>query len=424
MQVVSDLIKNVVLPKMIKVEQQYDHTHISPATIEQVVKKQLERTEIAGKIQSGMNVAITCGSRGIKNYAAITKTIVDVVKARGGNPFIVAAMGSHGGATSNGQRQIIADYGITEETMKCPIKSDMDTVKIGYCKEFNTEVRIDKNAASADAIIVFNRIKVHTSFHGAYESGLMKMMAIGLGKQHGANIIHAVDPEQMDRVVELHGKICLENTPVIGGLAVIENAFDDTWKIVGMTPEEIVKEEPCLLLEAKQQFATILFDSCDVLIVDKIGKNISGDGMDPNVIGRYATNIRGGIQAGKIVVLDLTEETHGNAQGIGNADVTTKRLENKMRREMTYPTAVTNKFLGLDKLPMVMDNDKEAIQLALRACYCENTEKLRIIRIQDTAHLEKIEISEAMCEEARNNPRTKIMSEPFEWEFDDEGNLW
>ena len=178
MQVVSDLIKNVVLPKMIKVEQQYDHTHISPATIEQVVKKQLERTEIAGKIRAGMNVAITCGSRGIKTYAAITKTIVDVVKARGGNPFIVAAMGSHGGATSNGQRQIIADYGITEETMKCPIKSDMDTVKIGYCKEFNTEVRIDKNAASADAIIVFNRIKVHTSFHGAYESGLMIMMAI------------------------------------------------------------------------------------------------------------------------------------------------------------------------------------------------------------------------------------------------------
>lgn len=424
MQVVTNLISGVSIPKMVKVRQKFDDTHISDNNIEHLVREQLDKPEILGKIKSGMNVAITCGSRGIKNYALMAKTIVNLVKEHGGIPFIVAAMGSHGGATSAGQRQILADYGITEETMKCQIKSDMDTVKIGHCDKFDTDVRIDKNAANADAIIVFNRIKIHTSFHGSYESGLMKMMAIGLGKQHGANIIHAVKPDLMDQVVEMHGKICLENAPVIGGLGVIENAFDDTWKIIGLTPNEIVKEEPKLLIEAKHQFATLLFDSCDVLVVDKIGKNISGDGMDPNVTGRFATNIHGGIQVDKIVVLDLTDETHGNAQGIGNAEVTTRRLERKMRREMTYPTAVTNKFLGLDKMPMVMDNDKEALQLALKACYTERTETLRVIHIQDTSHLEYIEISESLLAEAKENSKIEILSSPFDWAFNKFGNLW
>lgn len=424
MQVVTNLISDVSIPRMVKVRQKFDNAHISDTDVARLVREQLDRPEILGKIKSGMRVAITCGSRGIKNYALMTKVIVNLVKEHGGIPFIVAAMGSHGGATSVGQRQILADYGITEDTMECQIKSDMDTVKIGHCDKFDTDVRIDRNAANADAIIVFNRIKIHTSFHGAYESGLMKMMAIGLGKQHGANIIHSVNPDLMDKVVEMHGKICLKNAPIIGGLGVIENAFDETWKIIGLTPNEIVTEEPKLLIEAKQLFATLLFDSCDVLIVDKIGKNISGDGMDPNVTGRFATNIHGGIKVGKIVVLDLTDETHGNAQGIGNAEVTTRRLERKMRREMTYPTAVTNKFLGLDKIPMVMDNDREAIQLALKACYAEKTETLRVIHIQDTAHLEYIEISESLLTEARGNSKIEILSAPFDWTFNDFGNLW
>ena len=424
MQVVTNLIKDIPIPQMMKVRQIYDRTCIAPEEIPGIIREQLDREDILGKLKPGMKVALTCGSRGIRNYALMAKTIVDLIKEKGAEPFIVGAMGSHGGATEEGQRQILTDYGITEEAMGCPVKCQMDTTLIGTCAEFGTEVRIDKNAAEADAILLFNRVKIHTSFHGPYESGLMKMMGIGLGKQHGAGIIHSIDTSLMHRVVEEHGKVVLANAPVIGGLAVVENAFDDTWKLAGMNPQQIVEDEPALLLEAKEQFATLLFDKCDVLIVDKIGKNISGDGMDPNVTGRFATDIEGGIKAGNIAVLDLTDETHGNAQGIGNADVTTLRLDRKMKREMTYPTAVTNKFLCLDKLPMVMDNDREAIQLAICACYETDMSKLEVIRVRDTAHLEEIEVSVSMLEQVKKNPRLEILSEPYDWEFNEEGNLW
>ncbi|MDO4261853.1 MAG: lactate racemase domain-containing protein [Eubacteriales bacterium] len=424
MQVVTDLIRHIPVPKMVKVRQKYDRTSIPASKIPERIRRELDREDILGKIKPGMSVALTCGSRGIRHYSLMTRTIVELIREKGAEPFIVAAMGSHGGASEEGQRQILADYGITEETMGCPVKCEMETVPVGVCEEFGTEVRIDKNAAQADAILLFNRIKIHTSFHGPYESGLMKMMGIGLGKQPGAEIVHGVDPALMHRVVEEHGKVVLRCAPVIGGLAVVENAFDDTWKLAGLSPEQIVEEEPKLLLEAKEQFATLLFDRCDVLIVDRIGKNISGDGMDPNVTGRFATGIRGGIKAGNIVVLDLTDETHGNAQGIGNADVTTLRLDRKMSREMTYPTAVTNKFLCLDKLPMVMDNDREAIQLAMCACYEPDPQKLQIIRIRDTAHLEEIEVSESLLEQVEADPRLEKCSEPYFWSFNEEGNLW
>ena len=425
MQVVTDLIKDVKLPKMYKARQVYDRTHLTPEEIPGIIRAQLGRPEIAGQLKPGMRIALTCGSRGICNYQLMAKTVVDFLKEKGCDPFIVAAMGSHGGATSEGQRQVLESYNITEESMGCPIKTDMDTVPVGVFEEFGTEVRIDKNAVEADAILLFNRIKVHTSFHGPYESGLMKMMSIGLGKQPGAEIVHAVDPAKMHKVVEGHGKVCMANLNVIGGLAVIENAFDETWKLVGLTPQEIIDQEPGLLLEAKEQFATLLFDHCNILVVDKIGKNISGDGMDPNVIGRFATNITGnGIHADRIAVLDLTDETHGNAQGIGLADTTTARLDKKMKREVTYPTCVTNKLLVLDKLPMVMDNDREAIQLAAKGCYAVADEDLEIIRVRDTAHLEYIEISEALVAKARENDRIEILDDGHDWGFDENGNLW
>ncbi len=424
MQVVSDLIKNIPLPKMIQIKQIYDNSEISVADIPAIIRTQLCRDDLLKKLKPGMKVAITCGSRGIHNYLLITKTVVNLIKETGAFPFIVGAMGSHGGATEDGQRQILSDFGITEEAVGCPIKCQMDTVRIGHCDEFGTDVRIDKNAAEADAIFLLNRIKVHTSFRGPYESGLMKMMSIGLGKQPGAEIIHAIKPELMHRIVEEHGKIILQNAPVIGGLAIIENAYDKTYKIVGLTPEEILTEEPKLLLEAKSLFAALPFNKTDILIVDKIGKNISGDGMDPNITGRFATSLSGGINASTIVVLDLTYETHGNAQGIGMADVTTRRLEGKIKREITYPTAVTNKFLCLDKLPMVMDNDKEAIQLAIKSIYKDNSDEISIIRIPDTAHLEYVEISECLLNEARNNFKIKVLSKPYDWKFNVDGNLW
>jgi len=424
MKTVTDLIKNTPVPQVVRVRQNFDRTCIPDPELPAVLRRELEK--FRQTVFPGMRLAITCGSRGIHSYAQMVKTMIDFFREAGAEPFIVAAMGSHGGATSEGQRQILADYGITEEAMGCPVKCDMETVEIGKSTIRGRPVHIDKNAAEADGIFLFNRIKPHTSFRGKYESGLMKMMAIGLGKQKGASDIHGQSPAIMHELVEEYGRTILENCPVLGGVAVIENSYDDIWKITGLTPEEIITEEPKLKEESYGTIARLLFDKCDVLVVDKIGKNISGDGMDPNVSGRFCTQYAsGGIQAEKVVILDLTDETHGNAQGVGLADVTTRRLFDKMKFEMTYPTGVTNTFLHLMKIPMVMDNDREALQLALCCCpEAEDQENKKLIRIPDTAHIEYIEVSVGMLPMVRQNPMLEVVSEPYDLPFDGSGNLF
>ncbi len=427
MEVITDLIRNVPIPKMVKIRQNFDRTCIPEPELPALIRRELSREVLGGQIRPGMKIAITCGSRGIKHYAVMAKTIVDFVKEQGAEPFIVAAMGSHGGATAEGQLQILTDYGITEEAMGCPVKSCMDTVEIGLSDKRHQPVRIDKNAAEADGILLFNRIKPHTSFRGPYESGLMKMMAIGLGKQVGANALHSQSPAIMHELVEEYGRAIMKNAPVLGGIAIIENAYDDTYLIRGLTPDEIITEEPKLKEISYQTIARLLFDKCDVLVVDKIGKNISGDGMDPNITGRFVQPkyCSGGIDAEKVVVLDLTDETHGNAQGIGLAEVTTRRLFNKMKLEMTYPTGVTNTFLHLMKIPMIMDNDREALQLALACCpEAEDHDHMKLIRIPNTAHIGEIEISEGLLPLAQANPDIEILSEPYDLPFDENGNLF
>lgn len=427
MKTITALIENVKIPKMVRIREKYEKSCIPTDKIAETVVSELSREALGGQIRQGMKIAITCGSRGINNNAVMVKAIVDFVKSRNAVPYIIPAMGSHGGATAEGQTQILKDYGITEELMGCEIKSSMETVQIALSSIRNQPVYIDKYASEADGIILFNRIKPHTSFRGNYESGLMKMMAIGLGKQKGAESIHHQSPAIMGELVEEYGRTILENAPVIGGIAVIENAYDETYMIKGLTPDEIITEEPKLKNISYETIARLLFDKCDVLIVDKIGKNISGDGMDPNVSGRFVLPqyCSGGISAEKVVVLDLTDETHGNAQGIGLADVTTRRLADRMKLEMTYPTGVTNTFLHLMKIPMIMDNDREAIQLALCCCpEAEDQNELKVIHIRDTAHIENIEISEGLLQTARENKNIEILSDPFEMAFDESGNLF
>ena len=229
----------------------------------------------------------------------------------------------------------------------------------------------------------------------------------------------------MHELIAEYGMTILKNCPILGGVAVIENAYDRPWKIQGVLAEDIPEEEPKLLEQAYGKFARLLFDRCDVLIVDRIGKNISGDGMDPNVTGRFCTKYRsGGIRAEKVVVLDLTDETHGNAQGIGLADVTTRRLFDKMKLEMTYPTGVTNTFLHLMKIPMIMDNDREAIQLALHSCSeAEDQDDLKVIHIQDTAHISEIEISTGLLREAGSIPQIQVLDGPYDWKFTEDREL-
>ena len=412
---------------MVKIRQNFDRTHIPETELAGVVTRELDREEIGGKILPGQKIAITCGSRGITHYAVMARAMVDFVKSKGAEPYIVASMGSHGGATAEGQLQILRDYGITEEAMGCPVKSSMETVEIGLSAVRKQPVRIDKYASEADGSLLFNRVKPHTSFRGRYESGLMQMMAIGLGKQHGAENIHHQSPGIMHELVEEYGRAVMENCPILGGIAIVENAYDETYLVKGLSPEEIITEEPKLRDLSYETIAHLLFDECDVLVVDKIGKNFSGDGMDPNISGRFVQPqyCSGGIDAEKVVILDLSDETHGNAQGIGLAEVTTRRLFNKMKLEMTYPTGVTNTFLHLMKIPMIMDNDREALQLALCCCPdAEDQTNMKMIRIPNTAHIDVIEISEGMLPLAKANPNIEILSEPYELAFDENGNLF
>ncbi len=424
MGMVAELLKDIPTPRVVPIRQVFDDTHIPAADIPAAVREQLSRKEILESFPEKGEIAITVGSRGVANVAIITKAIADFVKERGLTPFIVPAMGSHGGSLAEGQRRIIEDYGVTEESAGCEIRSSMETVEIGKT-ETGQPVRIDKNAYEADGIIVCNRIKPHTAFRGPYESGLMKMMTIGLGKQYGASIAHADGFGKMGENVPLYGKAILKHAPVIFGLGLLENAYDKTREIVALTPQEIIDEEPKLLLKAKSYMPRILFDSCDVLIVDQIGKNISGDGMDPNISGRFPTEFAtGGIDAQRVAALDLTDETHGNANGMGLADITTRRLFNKVDFEETYPNSITNRLTGILKIPMIMETDKMAVQLAIRTCLGIDEEKPRLIRIENTMKMEKIYISEAMLEEARRNPAIEILGEPAPMAFDENGNLF
>ena len=425
METITNLIKDTPIPKMVKVRQNFDKTCIPESDIPGIITRELDRPEIGGKIQPGQKIAITCGSRGINHNAVMARAIVDFVKSKGAEPYIVAAMGSHGGATAEGQLQILKDYGVTEEAMGCPVKSSMETVQIGISGMRHQPVFMDKNASEADGIILFNRIKPHTSFRGPYESGLMKMMAIGLGKQFGAEMIHADGFGHFREYIPEYGKAILKHAPVLCGLAVLENAYDQTRELEALTPQEIIDREPELLLRAKSYMPRILFDSCDVLIVDRMGKDISGDGMDPNISGRFPTPYAsGGIQAQRVAVLGLTEASHGNACGIGLADVTTRRLFEEMDLEQTYPNAITNTVVEEMKIPMILASDRLAIQMALKSCTDVDHARPRVVRIRTTLAMRHIEISEAMLDQARQTPGVTVLGQAADMPFDENGNLF
>lgn len=427
--VTEQLCATVKLPKMVRVRQSFDPTHIEPADLPAVVRGELLREAVRQNIKPGMSIGITCGSRGIANIAIIIKTIVDFVKECGAEPFVFPAMGSHGGATVPGQLDVLKSYNVTEETMGCPIKATMETVYLGDTVE-GSPVYIDKNAHEADGVILCGRIKAHTAFRGPYESGLMKMAVIGMGKQHGAESVHESGFNNMGRVMPQFARVIFDHTNVVAGVGLIENAFDQTFKVAGLSAAEIWEKEPELLKEAKTKMGRIWIEKTDVLVVDKIGKNFSGDGMDPNVTGAFACpesakdGTPGPIDAQRIVVLDLTDETHGNANGIGVADVTTKRLVDKTDVDITYPNAVTSTVVNIVKMPIFTHTDESAVKLALRTCNMIDKENPRIVHIENTMELGHIWVSEALIDEVKAHPNLEIDSELEDWGFDENGNLW
>lgn len=422
-QEILSLMDSIHLPRMIRVKQKMFSGKIDKGDIPACIARELSQEKFTGVFKKDARIAITAGSRGVANIPVVLKAVADFLKAQGARPFIVPAMGSHGGATGEGQKKLLAGYGVTEESIGCPILSSMEVVQVGTTEEGHP-VYIDRNAYQADGIVLVGRVKPHTDFQGPYESGLMKMMTIGLGKRQGADTCHEEGFAHMAHLVPMFGNVILQNAKILCGIALIENAYDETAEIHALTPKEIPQEEPKLLNRARSIMARILIPESDVLVVDQIGKDISGDGMDPNISGTFIPPLTGGHKAQRTVVLDLTEHTHGAALGIGCADVTTRRLFDKIDYSATCVNAITCTVLQFVKIPIVMPNDEKALQIAVRTCTLIDKANPRIVRIKDTMRVGEIEISEALLAQARQNPDLEILGEAHDWNFDENGNLW
>jgi hypothetical protein len=422
MGTISDILEGTRLPRMVRVRQQFDEEKIEDVT--GALMAELSRPAIMDTIRPGMSIAITCGSRGIDNYAKIIRETAAFCISRGAKPFIIPAMGSHGGATAQGQRAICESYGVTEDYCGCPIRATMDTIHIGNTPEGN-KVYIDAYAAGADGIIVINRIKKHTAFRGPYESGIMKMMAIGLGKQYGASVCHQAGYRLMAKQIPMFGNAIIKHANILFAIGLVENPYDRTCKIAALTREEIPQEEPRLLELAKRKMAQLLPGEADVLVVDWIGKDISGAGMDPNITGTKSTPYAGeqNFHANRIAVLNLTGQSHGSIHGVGYADVINRRVFDKADLEATYPNSLTSTTLRADAIPVMMKNDIDTIRCAVMTCNAEDPENPRVIRIRDTLHISEILVSENMLERIRDIPGLFVIGEPEDWQFDEEGNL-
>ncbi len=412
------------LPAMVRVRQHFNTSSIQD--IPQSVRAELAKLDLPKLIAKGHSVAITAGSRGIANIATVIAEVVGELKKIGAKPFVFPAMGSHGGATAQGQKNILTHYGITKETMGAPIKATMEVVQISTT-DGGVPVFVDKNAYQADHIVVVNRVKPHTDYKGEIESGLMKMMAIGLGKQKGADHYHNIFLDQSHEPVLLAvAREILKHCPIAFGLALVENQRDETDTIKAMPAAEIEETERQLLRRAKRLLAGLPLDRIDLLIVDQMGKDISGTGMDQNVIARtvipYHTSPRKP-RIRRIFVRDFTPNSDGNATGIGNADFTTQRLVDKIDRRATYMNAITSCGPEIVRIPPCFETDREAIQAALTTIGVVQPEDARVVHIRDTLSLEAMYLSKALLPELENRKNVSVEGTPRSMKFDRKGNL-
>ena len=406
----------MALPNVVRVREGFDKTRLDDPC--KVVSRNLQDL-LGGKLAPGSRVAIAAGSRGINNLVGMTRAAADAVKSIGGQPFIIPSMGSHGGATGEGQQNLLADLGISERTMGCPVVSSMEVEEIGQTST-GTSVYLDRNALRADGIIVVNRVKPHTAFRGEIESGLCKMLAVGLGKHRGAQQMHAAG---LGATIVEAARIILAKAAVLAGVAVLENSLDETAEIHVVPPERFEETDRALLKRAWKVLPRVPFDLLDVLVVDEMGKNISGTGMDVNVIG-IGPRVGGKMEMGHpvvstLVVLGLTPETHGNANGVGLADITTRRLVGSIDYTSTYTNVLTTRLWSAGRLPVIMETDREAIETAVGEV---SLDQVRLVRVKNTLHLEELEISEALLPQAKEIGLT-VVAGPRSLEFDGTGRI-
>lgn len=413
----------MALPKLVKIKQ----TVIGPVIddIEAEVMKQLDMIQWSTRIQPGMKVAITAGSRGIANIALIIRTLARALKSLGAQPRIIPTMGSHGGATAEGQVEILHSLGITEEYCEAPILSSMDVTRIGETHS-GMPVHADQHILASDGVILLGRIKVHTDFKSSQwiESGLMKMAAIGIGKHKQALLLHAQGIHGIRDLMPEVGQVVLERVNVLFGMGIVENAFDQTAIIEAIPTDQIAVREAELLKLSKSLMPKLPVEDMDVLVVDEIGKNYSGTGMDTNIIGRIRILGEEEPQSPRIkyiIASDLSEASHGNALGIGLADLTTRRLFDKIDLKAMNENVITSSFLHRAMIPIVLDNDREALIAALRSTWGVDPLQARIVRVPNTLHLKYAYVSEALLPEIQELPHIEIIGEPEEMVFNEEG---
>lgn len=413
----DEVLREVEFPRGATVEQRMDTPH-AIADIRESVRDALRSVELP----TG-SVAIGIGSRGVASIGEVVAALVEVLKEAGAEPFVVPAMGSHGASTAEGQADVLAHLGVSEASVGCPVRATMETVRIGETPT-GVAVYMDRNAWKADSVMVVNRVKSHTAFRGNVESGPTKMLAIGLGKQRGAHSIHSAGWGEIHKTIPDAARVAVESGKVAFGLATVENADEEPCRIVAIPATDLEAGEAPLLEEAKKNLARLPFDEIDVLIVDEIGKNISGDGADPNVTGRYPTpHATGGPVVQIMAYLSLTEETGGNANGLGMADVVTERLASAMERSSTYMNALTSTTPQPVKTPMVMPDDRAAVAAAITMCAGVTPEGLRLVRIQNTLKLHRMWVSEALLGEVEKDERLTVIEEARPISFGEDGSL-
>jgi hypothetical protein len=414
---IEELLRGVGLPRFALVERSVD----SPAALTDV--RGAVREALGGvEIPSG-SVAVGVGSRGVGGIAEVVGALVGALKENGAEPFVVPAMGSHGASTAEGQAEVLRHLGVDEEAVGCPIRATMETVKVGETPS-GVAVYMDRNAYEADGVIVVNRIKPHTAFRGTVESGPTKMLAIGLGKQRGAHSVHSAGWDAIHETIPQAARVAVGTGRVAFGLAVLENADEEPYRVAVIPAGGLEEAEAPLLEEAKKNLLRLPFDEMDVLVVDEIGKNISGDGADPNVTGRYPTSAAsGGPKIGRVVFLGLTEETGGNANGLGAADVVTERLASAMDRPSTYMNALTSTTPAPVKTPMVMPTDRMALAAALTMCAGVSPTGARIVRVRNTLKLRRMWVSEAMLPTVEKDENLRVVEGPRPMDFGEDGSL-
>jgi len=417
--VVIEGAENIQFPQMMKIKQLYNAEKIDDLTA--WVKREMQNNIQGKEGYKEKRICITAGSRGIPHLDLIIKTVICQLKEWGARPFVIPAMGSHGGATAEGQKELIAGYNITEETMGVPILSSMETVQIGKLDD-GTPVYCDKYAYESDGIVVLNKVKPHTDFRGKHESGMAKMMAIGLAKHKGASMFHMKGfPSFAGRIPQVC-EVFLQKAPVAFGVGIVQNAYDEISELEVMEKDLIMDRDAALLRIAKEKVAKFKFPKIDVLIIDEIGKNISGNGHDPNITGRSnSSGFENVLDLKKMFIRGLSEESHHNGCGLGMADVTTLKCVRSVDFDITWTNVITSTMLNGGRIPIYMNNDKDALLVAIRTCTGIDFNQAKVVRIKNTLCMEEIEVSSSLYEECKNRDDVEIISGLYDIEFDSDG---